>query len=102
MDPKIKDKIDEIVKYKNNSTMLKIKSENINLYKYILEEKFLNFYDEYPTLFKMIIGDEDISMLYQMIDMKNKIDNNEIDKHDGEVILGELLANKYLYPKLKK
>lgn len=98
----IKELVQEILDYKNHPSVLRVKSTNINMYNFMMEQKFNDFNLNYPILFRTIIKDEDLTILYKMIDMIKKIENKEIEKFEGEVELGKMLADKYVYPKINK
>ena len=72
-----------------------------------LELYFINnmsdLYDEYPFLIKKLCKEkQDLSFLYKMIESLDKINNGEETKENIEAKLGNELAEKYLYPLIKK
>tara|TARA_B110001450_G_C17280597_1_gene343276 strand:- start:89 stop:454 length:366 start_codon:yes stop_codon:yes gene_type:complete len=90
------DKFCKLEKYKN------LKDNDPKKYEEELKEVFKSFAEKYPAIFKTLIGDHDINILLMMLDMKKKIDNNEIDQKKAEVYMGEQLAEKFLYPVIGK
>tara|TARA_B100000795_G_C22402197_1_gene287551 strand:- start:35 stop:418 length:384 start_codon:yes stop_codon:yes gene_type:complete len=80
------------------------KLQKIDSKQYVIELKkvFKSFSDKYPSIFKVLIHDHDINILLMMLEMKKKIDNNEIDQKKAEVYMGEQLAEKFLYPVVGK
>lgn len=64
-------------------------------------EKFPDFYEKYPFIVKKISKNEDITMLYTMLDKIQQVQENNTSMTNVEKELGETLANKYLYPVLK-
>jgi len=85
----------------NTEEMKELKSSNKSLYETTIQKEFSQFYTDYPTLFRVILNGSDLSFLERMLGMITKIQNNDIDKFDGEKILGEELAEKYIYPAIK-
>ena len=67
-----------------------------------LKSIFPQFSKEYPVIFNMIIKKEDITYLYSMFDHIRNIKTGKINKEDCEKVIGEELAEKYLYPVVDK
>ena len=67
-----------------------------------LLEVFPEFYDKYPFLVKKLCKRGDLSILYKMIDNLEQIENGDKSMASVEMNLGQDLANKFLYPSLKK
>ena len=63
---------------------------------------FPDFYEKYPFIVKKIAKKEDISMLYTMLDNIKEVQDNKTSMTHVEKALGEQLAEKYLYPVLRK
>ena len=63
---------------------------------------FPEFEEKYPTLFKKILQEEDIDKLGSMLDMIDRMRNQTIARENAEKILGEQLAEEYVYPVLGK
>ena len=61
-------------------------------------------YDTYPSLVKRLCRNDkqDNSFLFKMIDMIESVDNGKQTMASIEHTLGNELAEKYLYPVLKK
>jgi hypothetical protein len=64
-------------------------------------EKHCDFYSNYPFLVKKLCKRDDLNMLYTMLDNLEQIQSGDKKITDVEMDLGNNLANKYLYPKLK-
>ncbi len=71
-------------------------------YEMKIMETHPGFYQSNPFLVKKLCKKEDISMLYKMLDSLNKVESGEKSLTSVEMNLGNELANKYIYPKLKK
>ena len=79
-----------------------IKKLDNDKYEKTLMNIFKSFNEKYPAIFRAIIRGHDLNILYMMIEMKKKIDNNEIDRKKAEIYMGEQLAEKFLYPVIGK
>jgi hypothetical protein len=80
-------------KYRGNND--KIKEECIQ------ECGFL--YSYYTDLFNKIKNDEiDLSILFKFIDVLKKIEDGEVDQHEGAFLVGTLLKEIYIDSALKK
>lgn len=60
------------------------------------------FYEEYPYLIKKLIKGGDMDFLEVMLNNLEKVESGEQGLAATELKLGEELANKYLYPNVKK
>ena len=57
----------------------------------------------YTDIYNKIKKDEiDLSMLHQFIDILRKIEDGELDQHEGSFMVGTLLKNIYIDSALKK
>lgn len=63
--------------------------------------EYPELYDQYTFLIKKFCKGDDMSMLDEMLKGIKKINNGE-SKEKVEAKLGDKLAEKYLYPYLKK
>uniref|UniRef100_A0A6C0M2D9 Uncharacterized protein n=1 Tax=viral metagenome TaxID=1070528 RepID=A0A6C0M2D9_9ZZZZ len=70
-------------------------------YKNHLINIFPSFYEDFETLFNMIIEEKDTKFLDHMLDGLEDIENGK-SRETVEKDLGEQLASKYLYPKINK
>jgi hypothetical protein len=64
----------------------KIKSENKKLF------------DEFPTIFNMHMNGRLDQTFFDMLQLKRKIEKNELTEHEASVIVGQKLFNKYVDP----
>lgn len=90
-----------ILEYMNNDELLKKKKENYNEFESEMEKKFPYFSFRYYGIFKKILSGEDISTLLQMLTEIHKVQIGEKSIEEAERNLGEQLASKYIYPKMK-
>ena len=100
---KIKEIVDLMIKFQNTPKLINLKKESPDKYHDILSSSFNYFKLLHPGIFDIVASNEEenISMLYNMFDMKNSIDNGA-DKDKVEKNLGEILAQKYVYPVINK
>jgi hypothetical protein len=98
----IKNTIDFLNKFVKTEKVQELKKENFNEYKTYLILIFPTFYDLYPTLFNNIIEEKELTFLDEMFEGIIKINNNNSLKDNIEKNLGEKLAEKFLYPYVKK
>jgi len=95
----IKKQVNEIIKFcikKENSIM---RRDNIDQYKQTCMIKFTNFHQKYPTLFFSIIENPSSFPLYrldEMLSLKRKIDENEINEQKASVHLGQKYYNEFV------
>jgi hypothetical protein len=68
----------------------------------ILMESDSDFYERYPYLVKKLVKGGDLQFLDKMLDNIEKIEEGEQTQAATELKLGEELANKFLYPVVKK
>jgi len=98
----ILDTIINVLERMNDDNIKELKKNNENLYIDKLTNEFKEFSDKYYTLFRTVIDGEDITNLFKMLEMIQRIQNKEIDIKTAEKKLGDELANQYLYPALNK
>lgn len=95
----VRQQIKEIKEWMEEDSIRVIRQQNPDGFKQLAELKFDAFFKEYPTVFKLVINvNEDLSILNNMLNMIEKINGNKIDKLEGEKIIGNRLAEEYLYP----
>jgi hypothetical protein len=86
----------------NTYEFIEMKENNNKEYQNYLIQIFPTFYETYPTLFNNIIENKDLTFLEPMLEGIIKINENNDLKENIEKDLGEKLAEKYLYPNIKK
>lgn len=99
---KVKDQIKIILEFANSDEQVYLKQTNFELYKYRFESNFSEFNEKYPTLMKKIVNGDDLKYLEKMLDAMESIKNNEVSKEEAEKVLGEELAEEYIYPLVNK
>ena len=98
----IRETIDFLQQIVNTKKLKEMKDNNNNEYQTYLIQLFPTFYETYPTLFNNIIESKDLTFLEPMLEGIIKIHENKDLKDSIEKDLGEQLAEKYLYPNIKK
>jgi hypothetical protein len=98
----IRDTVDFLQQIVNTEKLKEMKEDNKKEYQHYLIQLFPTFYETYPTLFDNIIENKDLTFLEPMLDGIMKINGNKDLKDGIEKDLGEKLAEKYLYPNIKK
>jgi hypothetical protein len=86
----------------NTYEFKEMKENNNKEYQNYLIQIFPTFYETYPTLFNNIIENKDLTFLEPMLEGIIQINENKDLKDNIEKDLGEKLAEKYLYPNIKK
>ena len=95
----IKEQVSNIIKYclkKENNIM---RRDNIDQYKQICMRLFTDFHQKYPTLFFSIIENPSSFPLYrldEMLQLKKKIEQNEINEEKASVHLGQKYYNEFV------
>lgn len=75
-----------------------LKLSNYEGYVKEMEQLFPDFSFRYYALFLQVINGEDITPLIGMLLQIDRLKRNEITIDDAEKVVGELLANRYIYP----
>lgn len=98
----IRDTVNLLKQIINTYEFKEMKENNNKEYQNYLIQIFPTFYETYPTLFNNIIENKDLTFLESMLEGIIKINENKDIKDNIEKDLGEKLAEKYLYPNIKK
>lgn len=65
-------------------------------------EKYPDFYQSHPFLVKKLCKKDDMTMLYKMLENLQDVENGSNTMDNVELKLGTQLANKYVFPNIKK
>ena len=95
----IKEQVNEIISFclKKDTTIKR--RENMDEYKQICMIKFTEFHQKYPTLFFSIIENPSSFPIYrlnEMLNLKRKIEDNEINEDRASVHLGQKYYNEFV------
>jgi hypothetical protein len=81
---------------RENSLM---RNQNIDEYKQVCMRQFIDFHQKYPTLFFSIIEAPSTFPLYrlnEMLALKSKIDNKEIEEDKASVHIGQKYYDEFV------
>lgn len=95
----IKTQVSEIISFCLKKENTKERRENIDEYKQVCMRKFTNFHQKYPTLFFSIIENPSSFPLYrldEMLSLKRKIEDNEINEQKASIHLGQKYYNEFV------
>jgi len=95
----ILDNVIKILECMNTDEMQLIKKANAPLFEQTMEEKFQAFADRYYSIFRMVLSGDDITPLFKMLNVINKINTGTKSFEDGEREVGSYLT-KFLPPEL--
>ena len=96
---KILQTVEEIKKEIN---FIKLKKTNLLDIELEISTKFSEFYESHPYLVKKVCKGDDLTMLYEMLNKLHHVEKGNETLTSVETNLGSKLADKYLYPNLKK
>jgi hypothetical protein len=96
---KIVQTVEEIKKEIN---LIKLKKSNLLDIEIEISTRFPDFYDSHPYLVKKVCKGDDLTMLYEMLNKLDHVEKGNETLTAVETNLGSKLADKYLYPNLKK
>ena len=96
--------------HKDVQTMLNLKSKyarlrksNKDQFKQMAIKKCNFLFTNFTNLFHRLYKDElDLNILYQMIQVLEKIELGKIDQHEGSYMVGDILKKLYIDSALKK
>lgn len=90
------DDVAGILEFIATDELMKLKENNFKEYQDKIEDKFPKFSERYYGIFMKLIKGEDISTLMVMLSIMAKIKEGLITYKEGEIEMGEILANKYV------
>lgn len=102
MNKNTRDQIKKILEFSLTDEQKYLKDTNFELYKYRFESNFPEFNKNFPTIIKKVINGDDLKYLEKMLDAMESIEDNKVTKEEAEKVLGEELAQEYLYPLVNK
>ena len=95
----IEEKVKDIISFCLKKDMTIKRRDSIDEYKQICMIKFTDFHQKYPTLFFSIIEKPSSFPLYrlnEMLRLKKKIENNEINEEKASIHLGHKYYNEFV------
>ncbi len=100
--PTMLDNIADVLEYMCEDEVQELKKKDNAEYTAHMEAKFPKFSDEYFSVFQKIITGDDLTPMFGMLSMIERIQNDEVSFDDGEKMVGEQLANQYVMPAINK
>ena len=97
--PDLKTKINQV--QEKIKELVKENKTDVDIEMFFIENDS-KFYEQYPYLVKKLIKGGDMSFLNIMLENLQKVQDGEQTLASTELKLGEDLAQKHLYPNLKK
>jgi len=70
-----------------------------------ISEQYKDFYEVYPALVNLIADDPynfDFPRLIEMLKVREKVTNKEVDYEDASLYMGQRYYDEYVKPKLEK
>lgn len=67
-----------------------------------IRERLPEFVEQYPELFKKIMGRQDLTPIHTMLALLDKMGEGKISQHQASVAVGQKLVDTYVTPALKK
>jgi len=65
-----------------------------------IRTKIPEFLDQYPELFKKIIKKEDLTSMYNMLQLLDKMGEGKLSQHEASIVIGKSLMDRYVTPQL--
>ena len=65
-----------------------------------LREKFGEFSEHFPELFKKIVNKSDLTPINTMLAMLDRVGDGSLSTHQASVVVGQRLADRYVLPRL--
>jgi hypothetical protein len=78
------------------STVSDIKKDLSNLSKNELETKYNSFKNKYEGIYNKVINNDDLSQLFDMLTLLNKVKNGDISLDNATKTVGYQMAHKYI------
>jgi len=98
---KIKEQVTTMITLKKNYNRLS--KSNPNEFEQMCLSRCAFLYNNYTDIYNKIKKDEiNLDILYKFLIILKKIENSEVDQHEGSYIVGKLLKELYIDSALKK
>ena len=101
----IKENVIELISFCLSKESTKHRNENIDEYKQVCMRKYTKMHEKYPTLFFLIIENPSSFPLYrldEMLNLKEKIENETLDNNEASVELGQKYYNEFVKETVKE
>ena len=101
----IKRQVNEIISFCLKGDNSRMRRDNIDEYKQVCMRLFTEFHQKYPTLFFSIIEKPSSFPIYrleEMLNIKKKIETDEINEEKASVYLGQKYYNEFVKETVKE
>lgn len=95
----IKEYVDFIIEFRDDEYVKNLKLKSKKEYNDLMCSTFEKFRYNYPSIFSIILKNENLNYLYLMLDKMDEIQKGG-NKEKIEKEIGEVLAKDYIYPLL--
>ena len=80
-----------------------LRKKNTGDFEDICKQECELLYNGFTLIFNKIIKDEiNLAILFQLIHVLRKIENNEVDQHEGSALVGKILKELYIDSAIRK
>lgn len=84
------------------SKYMRLKKSNFSQFRKMAISKCNFLFINFTNIFNRLLKDElDLKILFNMIQILEKIENNDIDQHEGSAMIGLILKKLYIDPIIK-
>jgi hypothetical protein len=66
-----------------------------------IREKVGPFIEQYPELFKKVIKKEDLTPMYDMLRLLDKMGDKKLSQHEASIVIGKSLVDRFVTPQLQ-
>lgn len=78
------------------STVTDIKKDLSKLSTSELETKYTSFKEKYPSIYKKVITNDDLSQLFEMLTLLSKVKSGDVSLDNATKSVGYKMAHKYI------
>jgi hypothetical protein len=97
----IKEDVNTFLKLKNKYP--RISQSEKSTFRNLVEKKCNFLYNKYTNIFNKLYNNElDISVLLQFVNVLERIENGELNQHEGSFLVGSILKKLYIDSALRK
>lgn len=96
---KLLDTVYSLMECMDTPEMQALKEKDVTEYEFALEDKFPDFSSRQYSLFKMIVGGEDLTNMFTFFAAIDRVNKGQATLEDVEKQLGQELADQYVHEK---
>lgn len=90
----------QVLEYMGTDEMIQLREKNEDEHDIQIRSKFPLFYQDYYSIYKMILSGSDISYLFEMLRALDGVKRGKVDYDKVEKDIGDKLNNKYIIPNI--